>query len=94
MVAPAGLAGPLHGACRNDGGHGVEEGVPAVRVAHEVLPSHLGELVPATSQGVVLGLVHPALHGVVLLLEETENMRLLGMQLGHSGSGFKLGVLI
>ncbi len=64
-----------------------------MRVAREVLPRHLCELLlTATCQGVVLCLVNQALHGVVLLFEETENMRILGMQLGHSGSGL-VGVL-
>ena len=72
VVAPALPAGPLHSLGRDDGGHGVEEGVSTVLVARDVLPSHPGELVPATGQRVVLALVHQTLHGVVGLLEKAE----------------------
>merc|ERR1711940_99829 len=53
-VAPAVPAGPLHGLGVDDGRHGVEEGVTTQLVARDVLPSHPGELVPATGQRVVL----------------------------------------
>ena len=71
-LVPAELAGPLHGLGRDDGGHGVEEGVSTVLIARDVLPSHPGELVPATGQRVVLALVHHTLHGVVGLLQKAE----------------------
>ena len=48
-LLPAEPAGPLHGGGGQELGHGGDEGVRSVRVAHVVLPGHRLEVLRAAS---------------------------------------------